>query len=123
MIVVEDQRVSERNRDRNHASTGPMTAWALVCAFPAITEAPDHWMCAYASGGKHFTLGQTGLFALLATSNMLSEDSDNESLHKLTINEHYAKAYEYRKEREELVKCKLQKCSFSYFDPYIVFII
>ncbi|THG93774.1 hypothetical protein EW026_g7557, partial [Hermanssonia centrifuga] len=37
---------------------------------------------------------------------MLSEDSDNESIHQLTINEHFAKAFEYRKEREELQKLK-----------------
>ncbi|EPQ55289.1 Krr1-domain-containing protein [Gloeophyllum trabeum ATCC 11539] len=36
---------------------------------------------------------------------MLS-DSDNEDIHQLTINEHYAKAFEYRKEREELQKLK-----------------
>ncbi|RDB25162.1 Protein kri1 [Hypsizygus marmoreus] len=35
-----------------------------------------------------------------------SEGSDVESLHTLTINEHYAKAFEYRKEREELQKLK-----------------
>jgi protein KRI1 len=35
---------------------------------------------------------------------MLS-DSDTEDVHTLTINEHYAKAFEYKKEREELVKC------------------
>ncbi|KAF5385845.1 hypothetical protein D9615_002328 [Tricholomella constricta] len=35
-----------------------------------------------------------------------SEGSDVESLHKLTINEHYAKAFEYKKEREELQKLK-----------------
>ncbi|KAH9949270.1 KRI1-like family C-terminal-domain-containing protein [Amylocystis lapponica] len=37
---------------------------------------------------------------------MLSDDSDTEGIHELTINEHYAKAYEYRKEREELAKLK-----------------
>ncbi|CAE6474455.1 unnamed protein product [Rhizoctonia solani] len=41
---------------------------------------------------------------------MLSDDeseiSNNEDLHQLTINEHYAKAFEYRKEREELAKLK-----------------
>lgn len=37
---------------------------------------------------------------------MLSEDSDDESIHQITINEHFAKAYEYRKEREELAKCQ-----------------
>ncbi|OCH91086.1 Krr1-domain-containing protein [Obba rivulosa] len=37
---------------------------------------------------------------------MLSEDSDTESIHQLTINEHYAKAFEYKKEREELAKLK-----------------
>lgn len=31
-------------------------------------------------------------------------DSDTESIHQLTINEHYAKAYEAKKEREELSK-------------------
>lgn len=42
------------------------------------------------------------------TSGMLSEDesdiSDSGDLHQLTINEHYAKAFEYRKQREELAK-------------------
>jgi hypothetical protein len=31
--------------------------------------------------------------------------SDSESFHRLTINEHYAKAFAYRKEREELERC------------------
>lgn len=35
---------------------------------------------------------------------MLSDDSDVEDIQQLTINEHYAKAFEYRKEREELAK-------------------
>jgi len=36
---------------------------------------------------------------------MLSDtESDAESIHRLTINEHYAKAFAYRKEREELEK-------------------
>ena len=35
---------------------------------------------------------------------MFSDDSDAEDVHQLTINEHYAKAFEYRKEREELAK-------------------
>ncbi|KAG6857754.1 hypothetical protein H0H87_004170 [Tephrocybe sp. NHM501043] len=34
-----------------------------------------------------------------------SEGSEGGDLHKLTINEHYAKAFEYKKEREELQKC------------------
>ncbi|KAH8103625.1 KRI1-like family C-terminal-domain-containing protein [Cristinia sonorae] len=33
-------------------------------------------------------------------------DSENEDINQLTINEHYAKAFEYRKEREELAKLK-----------------
>ena len=33
-------------------------------------------------------------------------ESDGESSYRLTINEHYAKAFEYKKEREELEKCK-----------------
>ncbi|QRV84027.1 Kri1 family protein [Ceratobasidium sp. AG-Ba] len=41
---------------------------------------------------------------------MLSDDdseySDQSDIHQLTINEHYAKAFEYRKEREELAKLK-----------------
>ncbi|KAK0210500.1 Krr1-domain-containing protein [Desarmillaria ectypa] len=38
---------------------------------------------------------------------MLSDsESDSESTHQLTINEHYAKAFQYRKEREELEKLK-----------------
>ena len=35
---------------------------------------------------------------------MLSDESDTDDIHTLTINEHYAKAFEYRKEREELAK-------------------
>ena len=35
---------------------------------------------------------------------LASDDSDTEEIHQLTINEHYAKAFEYRKEREELAK-------------------
>ncbi|KAG6866685.1 hypothetical protein C0991_000795 [Blastosporella zonata] len=35
-----------------------------------------------------------------------SEGSDGQSFHKLTINEHYATAFEYKKEREELQKLK-----------------
>ncbi|KAA1476501.1 hypothetical protein DENSPDRAFT_933091 [Dentipellis sp. KUC8613] len=31
---------------------------------------------------------------------------DEEDIHQLTVNEHFAKAYEYRKEREELAKLK-----------------
>ena len=41
---------------------------------------------------------------VLVSSFMLS-DSDTESFHNLTINEHYAKAFQYKKEREELQKC------------------
>ncbi|TFY50735.1 hypothetical protein EVJ58_g10912, partial [Rhodofomes roseus] len=37
---------------------------------------------------------------------MLSDESDNEGINQLTINEHFAKAFEYRKEREELAKLK-----------------
>lgn len=37
---------------------------------------------------------------------MLSDSDDdelqNEQLHKFSINEHYAKAFQYKKEREEL---------------------
>lgn len=36
---------------------------------------------------------------------LASDDSDHEDVHELTINEHFAKAYEYKKEREELAKC------------------
>ena len=36
---------------------------------------------------------------------MLSEDPDTEDFHTLTINKHYAKAFEYKNEREELSKC------------------
>lgn len=34
------------------------------------------------------------------------DDSENESVHQLTVNEHYAKAFQYKKEREELEKLK-----------------
>ena len=44
---------------------------------------------------------------ILSRAEMLSEDSDGEDVHALAINNHYAKAFEYRKEREELSKCTL----------------
>lgn len=37
-----------------------------------------------------------------------SESDGDEDQILLTINEHYAKAYAHRKEREELSKCTLQ---------------
>jgi len=38
---------------------------------------------------------------------MLSEDADGEDIHTLTNHNHYVKAFEYKKEREELAKCTL----------------
>ena len=38
----------------------------------------------------------------LISSTSSSEDENDD--HQLTINEHYAKAFQYRKEREELAK-------------------
>ena len=39
----------------------------------------------------------------MAPFNMLSDDSDSGEDHdRLTVNEHYARAYTYRKERQEL---------------------
>ena len=44
---------------------------------------------------------------LLSNVDMLSDsESEVESIHHLTINEHYARAFEYKKEREELQKCR-----------------
>lgn len=44
-----------------------------------------------------------------------SEDSDSgEQKYSLSINEHYAKAFHYRKEREELQKC-MSKCLSTYY--------
>ena len=52
-------------------------------------------------------------------SNLFSDDEGPTSASKsqLTINEHYAKAFEYRKEREELERCK-----FSFFFSLFVFL-
>ncbi|KAF8756616.1 KRI1-like family [Rhizoctonia solani] len=50
------------------------------------------------------------LISALELLQMLSDDdsdiSGGNDLHQLTVNEHYAKAFEYRKEREELAKLK-----------------
>lgn len=35
------------------------------------------------------------------------EESGEDNIHQLTINEHYAKAFAFRKEREELDRCAL----------------
>lgn len=54
----------------------------------------------------HCSIGKgSHVFASSSASMFSDSESDNESLHRLTINEHYAKAFEYRKEREELDKC------------------
>ncbi|KIP08682.1 hypothetical protein PHLGIDRAFT_12467 [Phlebiopsis gigantea 11061_1 CR5-6] len=42
----------------------------------------------------------------MARDILASDDSDTEDINQLTINEHYAKAFEYKKEREELAKLK-----------------
>jgi protein KRI1 len=36
--------------------------------------------------------------------NFSSPSEDEGDIHQLTVNEHYAKAFQYRKEREELAK-------------------
>jgi hypothetical protein len=36
--------------------------------------------------------------------NSSSSSDDEGDIHQLTVNEHYAKAFQYRKEREELAK-------------------
>ena len=40
---------------------------------------------------------------LISSSSSTTSEDEND-LYQLTINEHYAKAFQYRKEREELVK-------------------
>jgi len=40
---------------------------------------------------------------LISSSSSVDSEEEND-LHHFTINEHYAKAFQYRKEREELVK-------------------
>lgn len=41
----------------------------------------------------------------------VSDAESNASLHQFTINEHYAKAFAYKKEREELSKCAISSCA------------
>jgi hypothetical protein len=43
-------------------------------------------------------------FGWQKTHSMLSDSEDDDDLHQITVNEHYAKAFQYRKEREELDK-------------------
>jgi hypothetical protein len=40
----------------------------------------------------------------LISSSSSTSSEDEGDLHQLTVNEHYAKAFQYRKEREELAK-------------------
>ena len=40
---------------------------------------------------------------LISSSSSTTSEDENDP-HRLTINEHYAKAFQYRKEREELAK-------------------
>lgn len=48
-------------------------------------------------------------YSLAVDLEMLS-DSDTEDVHTLNINEHYARAFEYKREREELSKCVYRSC-------------
>jgi len=52
----------------------------------------------------------------MASVNMLSDDSDSgEDINQITVNEHYAKAYAYRKERQELERREYQYRSLAPF--------
>lgn len=59
----------------------------------------------------------------LISSSSSTSSEDESDLHQLTINDHYAKAFQYRKEREELVKrthCLAvtnTHCTSLIFDP------
>lgn len=44
----------------------------------------------------------------------VSDAESNASLHQFTINEHYAKAFAYKKEREELSKCAVFSCATQF---------
>lgn len=53
---------------------------------------------------------------------MLSDsESETENVHTFTINEHYAKAFEYKKEREELEKRASSDLSFASVITYICY--
>ncbi|KAF8150489.1 KRI1-like family C-terminal-domain-containing protein [Mycena galopus ATCC 62051] len=45
---------------------------------------------------------------MLSDSDSESDNNQDQDVHQLTINEHYAKAFEYKKEREELQRLKEQ---------------
>ena len=52
----------------------------------------------------------------MAPANILSDDSDSgEDVDRITINEHFAKAYAYRKERQELERRKRSQLSSVLF--------
>lgn len=65
--------------------------------------------------------------------NFLSDDEDvpsdsgsSNSVHRLTVNESFAKAFAYKKEREELAKCKFRSflCHnrLRWFDSLVFFL-
>jgi hypothetical protein len=59
----------------------------------------------------------------LISSSSSASSEDEGDLHQLTVNEHYAKAFQYRKEREELAKrahflpVANARCTSLIFDP------
>jgi len=55
-------------------------------------------------------VAQAAALCLWCFMSFLGEDSssDVESNGSLSINEHYAKAFRYKKEREELSKCEIR---------------
>ena len=56
------------------------------------------------------------IYRRMAPANILSDGSDSgEDVDRITINEHFAKAYAYRKERQELERRKRSQLSSVLF--------
>jgi len=77
-------------------------AWNQQVAAEAAKDVSGTW------SRKYFSLSCDCALRASTMNNLFSdgEDAAGGSKSQLTINEHYAKAFEYRKEREELERRK-----------------
>ena len=108
-LRVKTERGGEEGEELASART------TMVLALSA--RSPDHLIIVFLNRKHQFSHTGTPSSSIpssvhsseMAPVNMLSDDSDSdEDINQITVNEHYAKAYAYRKERQELERREYQ---------------
>lgn len=78
---------------------------------PSVTEEREYHIAKNCQGSRvHFYVALIYASCLYSVGLEMLSDSDTEDVHTLNINEHYARAFEYKREREELSKCVYRSC-------------